>query len=217
MTPTAGQVKSAYLKQVRAGLTERGLRRATEDRYDREAGDVTDNLLLRLRAAGRGETKVDVITLGAGVTVSWAEQEAAALRGTDANPERTTLVVDLLQRRGGTSSDPLEATTTDEAEESAGELLRLVDEVAEPWWQSHADPATVLDEMWASNAYRELDPLETMASIARRLGRDDLCRQILDAHQADLDRRGADHAAFAPNRQWRQAFEELLRSGRTPD
>jgi len=209
---TAGQVKTAYLKHLRAGLRERGFRGGPEGKFDRVREGGTDNFLIRLRAFGRGETKVDVLTLGMGVTIGEAEQEAADLRGAPVNPERVTLVTDLLAPgqpgagNFGSGREALAATTLESAEQKSAEVLELIDEQAEPWWSSHRQAATVLDEMWASNRYHGIDALETMAVLARRLGRDQLVNEILAAHQADLDRRGADHPAFEPNRRWRDAF-----------
>ncbi len=211
-------MKREWLKQLRNALKDRNLTASGTDSYGRSSNGVQDGLLLPLRAWGRGETGVSLEFPAVSVTVAAVEELAAELRGGPLNQDKVTHGMTLLALLELSSANNPSATTDlnvdalEDLPQVTDLVMKMVDDVAAPWWQSCQDLEALLAQMREREKGRQFLSMETLIALALLQGDLDTARGTLSAYDCELDRRGADLPAFAVNRRFRDAARARLQS-----
>ena len=188
---TAGEVKKAWRRSLSRALKERGFTHPEEDIYRRTTSTGFEGVLLRLRAYGRGETAVSILSMGPQVVLTDVEEATAALTGEPRNPYASTWVepmADVLEAAGSYSYDQERVArglyildSVEKIPAGTTAVLDVLDTFAEPWFAALRDPHILLQRRLGSGVSRLPEPAVKTAILAHQLGDTATVRRLVES------------------------------------
>lgn len=192
---TAGELKKLWAKEIRALMGDRKFRQIDTGVFSRANSSGSDGCRLRLRAAGRDETAVDLLTGAVSVSFSGPLEEATRRLGVDPDPNHPSWIVnfeDLLGPAGTLAERRLArgGLTIDRPADIPGathQIDEFLTAYAENWWSGAHDPATVVDALLDNQIYRQFGAIEPLLMLALEHGYDSAASVLIDDYQRRVD------------------------------